>query len=29
MIITGGAPFDAKVSKAIVDKYNVIFRERM
>jgi acyl-coenzyme A synthetase/AMP-(fatty) acid ligase len=29
MIITIGAHFDKKVSKAIVEKYNVIFRERM
>ncbi len=29
MIITGAAPFDAKTSTAIVEKYNVIFRERM
>jgi acyl-coenzyme A synthetase/AMP-(fatty) acid ligase len=29
MVIIGGASFDAKVSKAIVEKYNVIFRERM
>jgi acyl-CoA synthetase (AMP-forming)/AMP-acid ligase II len=29
MMVTGAAPFDAMVSKAIVEKYNVIFRERM
>jgi acyl-coenzyme A synthetase/AMP-(fatty) acid ligase len=29
MIINIGAHFDKKVSKATVEKYNVIFRERM
>jgi acyl-coenzyme A synthetase/AMP-(fatty) acid ligase len=28
MITSSGAYFDGKVSKAIVEKYNVIFRER-